>query len=552
MKGSATFQSPIESFYAWEQRAPDRVWLKMSRDGGWDEYSWRQVGDQARRVANALMSSDLVKGDKVGICALNSPQWFIVDLACMMTGMVLVPIYTTMTVAKMAYVAEHSDMKMLFTDGSLDITSIRTALPEAALVVAMNDRIAGQSDTSMMAIQVENEPLPGFPAAHKDDLWTIVYTSGTTGMPKGVMHSQQTLGHPAATLPALSTESEEGRFLSFLPLAHAGERVLVELHSLYSGGTVHFNESRETFASDLKAVRPTFFFAVPRIWVNLKAAILNKIGGEAWAELEHDKQRALDAGKVFLEAMGLDKVTFSFSGAAPIASKDLLTWQSLGLPIFEGYGQSECMSGTSNAVGNVCVGSVGKCFDEQGEVMIDPNNGEILLRAPSIMLGYYKAEDKTAETIVDGWVRTGDKGKFDQQGFLHITGRVKEIFKTAKGKYVAPAPIENKYASCPLVEQMCLVGPGLAQTIMLLTLTEASQSFSQAEIRDQLDHQRKKVNDQLEAHELISHVVVCKEPWTIENELLTHTLKILRDDVAARHASAVNGCELQAEGVVWE
>ncbi|MEH6556869.1 MAG: AMP-binding protein [Oceanicoccus sp.] len=546
------FKTPLDMFYQWEAQRPESVWLSMSHQGQWQSYTWSDVGSQSRKIAAALQNMGLQRGDKIGICAANSPHWVMADLACMMGEFVLVPIYATMTPDKMIYVAEHSDMVALFTDGSLDIAAMREVLPAGSPIIAIGDNCASRCDDSWSNIITSTTPVQGSPSPAPDALWTIVYTSGTTGMPKGVMHSHSTLPYAGFGLPPIAGSDINSRLFSYLPLAHAGERVLVELHAIYSGASIAFNENKDSFAADMKAIRPTFLFAVPRIWVNLKAAIVNQLGSEVWQGLQSNPEQALQAGKPLLEAMGLDQCTFAFSGAAPISSKDLHTWQSLGLPLYEGFGQSECMSGTINTGTDNLIGSVGKIIDKVSGDLKIADDGEILLRAPSTMVGYYKNPDKTAETIVDGWVLTGDKGHLDDEGFLHITGRVKEIFKTAKGKYVAPAPVENKFSACPHVEQMCLVGSGLPQTVLLVTLTAASSNLDKEEVADSLEQYRQEVNNAIEAHERMSHVVVCSEGWSIENLLLTHTLKILRDDVEKHHRACIERCENEAIGVIWE
>lgn len=549
------FKTPLEMFYRWEAEVSDNVWMRQSTGGAWHNYSWGGAGEQSRKVAAALQGMNLQKGDKVGIYAANSPHWVMADLACMMAGMVTVPVYTTMPADKVSYVAEHSDMKALFVDASIDIERLCTLVPAGMPLIAMPGADHDRAEASWDAILQTHAPVEGEPLRDPHDLYTIVYTSGTTGMPKGVMHSFATLPHSAFAIPPVVGSDTSARLFSYLPLAHVAERVLVELHSFYSGASIGFNESKDTFVEDLKEIRPTFFFAVPRIWVNLKAGIVRQVGDEAWQKILDDPQGAGEMGQLILGAMGLDAVTFAFSGAAPISTKDIESWQALGMPLYEGFGQSEIMSGTCNIRDACRIGTVGKIIDTNfGELRISAE-GEVLLRAPGAMLGYYKAPEKTAEAIVDGWVRTGDKGVVDEDGFLRITGRIKEIFKTAKGKYVAPAPLENRFvAVCPYVEQLCLVGSGLPQTVLLVTLTEASKAVSREAIGASLEQARQDVNQAVEAHERMSHVVVCSEPWTIESGLLTHTLKILRSDVEQRHSAAIERAAQATDGetVGWE
>ncbi len=549
------FKTPLEMFYHWEEGEPDNIWLRQSAGGEWTDYSWREAGQQSRKVATALQSMGLQKDAKVGIYAANSPHWIMADVANMMAGMVTVPIYTTMPPDKVSYVADHSDMKALFFDASSNADELRTLVSDDVLLIALPGADATGADANWDAIMQEHAPLAGQPLRDPDDLYTIVYTSGTTGMPKGVMHSFASLPHSAYAIPRVIGTDTSTRLFSYLPLAHVAERVLVELHSFYSGASIGFNESQATFVDDLKAIKPTFFFAVPRIWVNLKAGVMRQLGAEAWQNILDNPKGAGEMGKLILGAMGLDKVNFAFSGAAAISTKDVEAWQAMGMPLYEGFGQSEIMSGTCNVDGACRIGTVGKIIDSEFSDVRISDEGEVLFRAPGAMLGYYKEPEKTAETIIDGWVRTGDKGVIDADGFLRITGRIKEIFKTAKGKYVAPAPAENRFvAACPYVEQLCLVGSGLPQTVLLVTLTEASQEKSHDEIKACLEQARQEVNETAEAHERMSHVVVCSEPWTIENGLLTHTLKVLRDDVERYHAAAIERATQAEEGetIVWE
>lgn len=548
----ADFKTPLDMFYQWEATIPDQVWLRQAHRGSWSDLTWAEAGEQCRRLAAALQEQGLKPGDKVGILAANSPHWVMADIACMMTGTVVVPVYTTMAIDKVRYVAEHSDMRVLLVDGSVDPGVLRAELPATLSLFGLPGTDSPAIDVSWEDMLASGSIMKGSPRRDPDEMWTIIYTSGTTGMPKGVMHSYATLPHSGAAIPQFTRSDTRSRLFSYLPLAHAAERVLVELHSLYSGASIGFNEGRESFAADLREIRPTFFLAVPRIWTNLKAGIIAQLGDDAWQQLLDNPETGAEIGNAVLTAMGLDAVTYAFSGAAPISPADIQAWRALGMPLYEGFGQSEIMSGTVNVAGDDRVGSVGKTLGGAGGEVKISEIGEILLRAPGAMLGYYKDPEKTAETLVDGWVRTGDKGLIDEDGFVHITGRVKEIFKTAKGKYVAPAPIENRFAAGPHVDQLCLVGSGLPQTIMLVNLHPGSLAMDREQVSGVLERQRCVVNECLEAHERISHVVVCAQPWTMENQLLTHTLKILRDEVERHHQVTIERCLAGSETVVWE
>jgi long-chain acyl-CoA synthetase len=554
----ADFKLPLETFYHWEQTQSETVWLRQSTDQGWDDYSWRAVGDQARRMANALQKMGLQAGDKVGIYGVNSAYWVIADLAIMMAGLVSVPIYPSMPEDKIRFVVEHSDMKALFADhrSAMNLPQLTQAFGDTVELITMGGQQKQGAEAGYLLwsdIQANTNPLTGNPTRALDDLWTIGYTSGTTGVPKGVMHSFSSLPSSASEIERLSTTTTESRFFSYLPLANVAERTLVFLQALYRGGSIAFNSSKENFIKELQQIRPTFFFAVPRIWVNLKAGIITQLGAEAWQQFIDNPKGSKGMGPAILESLGLDAVNFAFSGAAPIAPTDILAWNRLGMPLFEGFGQSETMSVTLNLPGAVKVGSVGKCVTDGAEMKIS-EQGEILLRSPGNMLGYYKEPEKTAEAFDNGWIRTGDKGVIDDQGFLTITGRIKEIFKTAKGKYVAPAPIEKRMGANTYIDQLCLVGSGQVQTMLLLVPSASALAVKREQVNASLQTLMEEINACLETHERMSHIIVCSKPWSIENNLLTHTLKIMRDDVEVRYGAIIEQCAngTQPSPVVWE
>jgi long-chain acyl-CoA synthetase len=546
------FLPPLETFYQWENKNPDKVWLSQpAGNDTWIDFTWAEVGQQARRLANALQQLGLKRGDRVGLYGANSAYWVMADMAIMMAGGCSVPIYASMPEDKIRYVVDHSEMSFLFADNSseMKLDALMETFGNSLQIISL----AEQGGHHQFAGLVEQyEALAGSPVRERDELWSLSYTSGTTGQPKGVMHTFETMPYSAERIGALAEADENSVFFSYLPLAHIAERCVVELNSIYSGGHIYFNESKETFVRDLQKSRPTFFFAVPRIWHNLKNGIVAQMGEEKWQGLMRDPEAARAAGELILSAMGLDRVTYAFSGSAPIAPADLEAWMALGMPVYEGFGQSETMSGLGNRPGAVKLGSIGKPMSDDAEMKVS-DEGELLLRAQGNMVGYYKDPEKTAETIVDGWIRTGDKVRVDEDGFVFITGRVKEIFKTAKGKYVAPAPIEQRFGSLHCLEQLCLVGRGMPQTLLLVVLNEQARAQNKAEVEAELQAKLDSVNSELEAHERISHIVVCRDMWSIENDLLTHTLKIKRDEVEAKMRAQIERCVAGTESaIVWE
>ncbi len=540
------FKPPLDMFYQWEQQQPESTWLRQHDGQQWCDFSWAEVGRIARKLAAGLLAEGLEAGDRVGLYAENSAHWVIADLAIMMAGLVSVPIYTSMPEDKIRYVVDHSGMKLLLVGDqcALSVEQVREAFGEQASVKGI-----GLQGSDWQSLCDRSEGLEGSPKPNADDLWSIAYTSGTTGKPKGVMHSFNTLASSVFDIQELSGTGPDSRFFSYLPLAHIAERSVVELHSLYSGGMVGFNRNLESFVEDLIEIQPTFFFSVPRIWANLKAGIVAKLGEAVWQRCIDEPEFGAATGKQVLASMGLDKIKLALTGSAPIPPSDIIAWRCLGMPLCEGFGQSESMSSCFNRVDNFKVGSIGLPLSERTEVKVS-EQGELLLRSPGNMLGYYKAPEKTAETIVDGWIHTGDKARIDEDGFVFITGRVKDIFKTAKGKYVAPAPIENKFALFTGVEQCCLVGLGMPQTMMLTVLAEGIE-FSPALHADLQAHMQS-LNETLEVHERMSHIIVCREPWSIDNGLLTHTLKVLRDDVEKHYQPSLQNAMAGDDCVYWE
>ena len=432
------FQLPLEKFYQWESERPDDVWLTQCHRQGDTDYTWSEAGAIGRRLAAGLLSLGLEPGDRIGLYAENSARWFLMDLGIMMAGLVSVPIYTTMPEEKIRYVVEHSGMRAMFVGNACAMSAedLEGPFQGQLRVIGSGTNLDWDGLLDLAA------PLQGNPQNGADDLWSISYTSGTTGKPKGVMHSFSTMAYSAWCLAEVTKLGVNSRFFSYLPLAHIAERCVVELHSFYTGGRVGFNQELDTFVEDLRRIRPTYFMSVPRIWANLKVGLIAQLGDETWNRVLNEPEFGKEIGTGILESLGLDSVVWAQTGSAPIPPGDIRAWRSLGLPLVEGFGQSETMSGLCNTPDDFKIGTIGKTLPP-GEVKIS-DEGEILLKSLGNMLGYYNDPEKTAETIVDGWIRTGDKGVMDEDGFVTITGRVKEIFKTAKGKYVAPGAHRRK------------------------------------------------------------------------------------------------------------
>ena len=550
----------LQRLYHWETTAPDKVVLTQPLGGGAvRDYTWREVLDQTRRMAAHLQSLGMPAGARVAMLSKNTAHWLMCDFAIWMAGYVSVPLYPTLAAGTIRQILEHSEAKLLFI-GKLDgwkgmKPGIPTGLPCITLPLAPADAL--KDWPSWDDITAKTAPLKGQPVREADDLCTIMYTSGTTGAPKGVMH---TFGNFAlAVQQGLSRipMREDGRMLSYLPLSHVVERALVEHGQLSTGMHVYFAESLETFTADLQRARPTVFFSVPRLWVKFQQGIQTKMPP---AKMDLMLKIPILGGivrKKILNALGLQDCLFAAGGAAPMP-QELLRWYSrLGLNVAEGYGMTENIGCSHLTTGDPSgFGTVGRVYDA-AQCRIDPGNGEIQVKAPWTMLGYYKEPAMSREAMTeDGWLHTGDKGAIDAKGNLKITGRVKDLFKTSKGKYVAPAPIEDKLVMNGAVEACCVTGANLGQPLALLMLNadavkKAADPAGKAEIEASLTEHLKTINETLDPHEQVDCLVLMVEPWTVDNDLITPTFKVKRNRVEDLFAKNYDAWVGSRKKVVW-
>ena len=555
---------PLERFLHWEKAQADKVYLTQPfPDGRVVDYTWAQVGDQARRMASHLLSLDLPPASHIAILGKNSAHWLMADLAIWMAGHVSVPIYPTMSGDTVRHVLEHSESCLLFL-GKLDGVSdnwngirehLPTSLPQIALPMAPVSDIAQWDD--LIASQA---PLADLRLAAPDALATIIYTSGSTGMPKGVMHSQLSAAGACAAMLDTFGLTPDDRMISYLPLAHAAERAAVELHSLCNGFHVYFSDSLATFAEDLRRARPTFFFSVPRLWTKFHQAVEAKLPDRKLKRLLRIPLVASLVRKKILKQLGLDHCRIAVTGSAPLPPELVAWYRNLGLEMLDGYGMTENFAASHfSRVGQVRIGYVGSSvLGVSARISTHPDNvGELEVKSPAQMLGYYKAADDTASILTaDGYLKTGDRGEMDAQQRLKITGRVKELFKTSKGKYVAPAPIENLLGRHVALDAICVTGSGFAQPIALATLAPevrarlGENGFKTALARE-LGELLVSVNAELEHHEQLDCLVLVQDDWSVENGLLTPTLKIRRNRIEDSYLLAAPTWLDHRQPVVW-
>jgi long-subunit acyl-CoA synthetase (AMP-forming) len=519
--------SPLSLLYQWESTKSDSLFLTQPKNGTDVTFTWAQTANQARRVAAALRAKNYPKGSRIAILSKNCAEWMIADLGIMMAGHISVPIFATAGKDTIQYVLKHADCPMIFI-GKLDsMESQVAAVPDNVDKVGFpypNIPVENTWEDFTNIDPIEDSPLPDM-----NDIMTIIYTSGSTGQPKGVVHTYKTICWAARnSLNALSV-NETDRIVSYLPLAHITERVLVELASFYSTMQIRFVESLDTFTADVKACQPTLFISVPRLWTKFQMGVLAKIPQKKLNFLLSVPFLGKKVASKIRNEMGLGSARLWASGSAPLAPATIEWFSRIGIDISEGWGMTEnCAYGTSSVPFRLDkIGCIGKAYD--GVDVRIAEDGEIQVASPCNMIGYYKEPEKTAGVFTnDGYLRTGDKGVIDSDGYVKITGRLKDIFKTEKGKYVTPAPIEAKLMENPIVEQVCVTGTNLPQPIALLVLSEDARAHNKEGIEQSLNNTLQTVNAGLESHQRLDRIVVFKEEWSIENDLLTPTLKVKR------------------------
>lgn len=561
MSSSANHPTLVHALLHWAETTPDKVYLTQPDKGQVETLTWAQCADQVRRMATYLSSLDLPKGSSIGLLGRNSAHWILADLAIWLSGHVTVPLYPTLNGETAEFILQHSETRLLIIgkmDGIADgWRSIAPVIPEDMPLISLPK--SPRNDVLQWTDIVANtEPDMNLPLPRPEQLATIVYTSGSTGQPKGVMHSFGGIVSVAAGLRDIYKVNNQDRMLSYLPLAHVAERAVLETSSLYFGFSVFFSEGLETFQQDLQRAQPTIFFSVPRLWTKFYLGVNEKLPLEKQQKLFRIPILSGIIKRKILKQLGLDKCRMAVTASAPLPPNIIQWYRDLGLELLDVYGMSENFGYSHGSrPGQVRVGYVGHC--NPGVHCRIAANGEIEVKSPGQMMGYYKNPEKTAEDMtLDGYLKTGDRGEIDGQGRLKITGRVKELFKTSKGKYVAPMPIEQKLSRHPKVEVICVTGPSQPQPFALLMLSiDAMKELEEGRLsRDQLtqDFQSllNEVNETLEDHEQMDYVVVVKDQWTMDNGYLTPTMKIKRNIIEDRYLPQADHWITLRQHVVWE
>jgi len=544
------FDSPLAAFLYWEANTPDNNFLKQPINGQIKKRTFKSGGDEIRRIAAALKALDMPERSKIAILSKNCAEWIMADLAIMMAGHISVPIYPTVEAETIHLILQHSEARAIFV-GKLDnYASQKSGITD---IYKIGIKAYGiNEELSWETLMEQHKPLSEMPIENQDDLMTIMYTSGTTGTPKGVMH---TIGNMATTVNTAIDcipLPDHPRFFSYLPLSHIAERVGVELFGIYSGATFSFPGSLESFASDLEATQPHLFFAVPRIWSKFQEKILEKMPQKKLSTLLRIPIIGGIVKKKIVQKLGLSECMFIASGAAPIATSLQQWYGKLGVNIHQCYGMTEdCILSHFNLPGSNKFGTVGRALP--GVTGKLSEEGEICIRSNVLMKGYYKEPALTAELFDrEGFLKTGDIGEYDHEGYLIITGRLKDQFKTDKGKYISPAPIELELLKNPDIDQVCLVGMGIPQPIALVIASEGAKSKPKNELITSLEQSLDQVNPTLDKHEKIEKAIVMKEDWTVDNGLLTPTLKVKRNQVEKNHMGFYKSWFDKEERIIYE
>ncbi len=527
------FNTPLEAFNHWREQDPDYIFLRQPINRQFIEYTRQDAYDQALAIAAGLHQQGLKKGDHVALLSKNCAHWFMADLAMMLGGFTSVPLYPTLDPESIKSILIHSEAKAIIVGKLDDYTKQKPGVPDDLLRVGVELYDIKEQHSWEKWIEQEHAFTPF--EQDPESLISIMYTSGTTGNPKGVIHKVKSFNNVVTlAMPAVQTP-EKAKYFSYLPLSHIAERIGIEMGSIYCGGCISFPESLDTFGEDLASVQPTVFMGVPRIWQKFQEKILEKFPQKKLDKLISLPLLGNVIKKKIRQKLGLSKAKLCYSGAAPITVGLLEWYKKLGINIHQAYGMTEdCILSHFNVLGANRFGTVGRALPGvTGRLSAE---GEVQVKNDSLMVGYYKEPEKTAEMFTeDGFLRTGDVGEFDHDGYLSITGRIKDQFKTDKGKYVIPSQIEMMLSRNLDIEQVCVVGMGIAQPMALIVPSEAGQAKGKEGFEQSIVETLNEVNPDLPAHEKLAKAVVMKEQWSIDNGLMTPSLKVRRTRVEAIH-----------------
>lgn len=521
---------PHEMLLKWAEERPDDLYLRQIKNRQFVDFTYAKVLDQALRLVSALRSMGIQPGDRVALISKNCAEWFITDLALMLGSYVSVPIFPTAGPDTIEHCISHSESKALLI-GKLDDNKATAAVLEShpdMPTIAFPYPNVLSCQYQWETLLAEHAPSEERPAHKPDDLMSIVYTSGTSGLPKGALLTFGAFAWTAQRLIDHIGMQEDERLFSYLPLAHITERVYIYGSSVMAGIQVAFPESLETFIDDVKMHRPTLFISVPRLWTLFQQRILEKLPQPKLNLLLKIPFVSGVIKRKLADGLGLDKARVLGCGSAPVSPALLRWYENIGLNITEAWGMTESFaySTLNHPFRSEKIGTVGNAGP--GIELKIAEDDEILVRGAGMFSGYYKNEEASKAAFnAEGWLHTGDIGFLDDEGYLTIQGRKNDTFKTAKGKFVAPVPIEKRLFELSNIEMMCVIGSGLPAPI-LLAIPHDFPNFDRERYERKAKHVIETINQELESHAQIKGVLMIKEPWSIENGILTPTLKIKR------------------------
>jgi len=554
----------IDYFFENVEKYGDKTFMTQPMGGGDDNvktFSYNQILAEAKKVAGYIESLAYPPKSQIAILSKNCAFWVIADIGIWLAGHVSVPVYPTLTADTTRYILEHSESKMVFI-GKLDEkpwAEMKGGIPSDIDSVSFPLCPEDTGSAKAWADVIEEcAPIATPVPRTREEMATIIYTSGSTGKPKGVMTSYKALTDTCKGMKELLNVTQEDRWISYLPVAHGMERWLGMCLPMYVGMQVWFAEKLTTFVADLNRCEPTLFLSVPRLWTKFQAGVFSKLPEKKLNFFLKIPIIKTVIKKKLLKGLGLAEVRFAGSGSAPLPEA-LMTWyRNLGLQLQEGYGMTENFNYShTTKPGDHRVGYVGNAYDDV--LCRIAEDGEIQVKSPGAMMGYFKNPEATAEAFTsDGYVRTGDKGILDEKQRLKITGRTKEIFKTSKGKYVAPSPIENELISNQHVELACVGGKSQPQPFAIIQLSEGPKmkaiegESGRATLAKDLEAHLKVVNPKFDGHEHLQFLVVVKDDWLPENGFLTPTQKIKRAVIEDTYDPKVEGWYAAKKKVIWD
>ena len=527
-------------FYEWEKKFKDRPLLRQPFGNKWEEYTWGEVGEMARKLASGLKSLGLRDNAHIGIYSKNCREWVISDLAIVMAGYISVPFFPSLNGDELSHLLDFGDVDALFIGKIETWDKIKDILPEKLPII----KYPQYDGCSIVSKGVEwdefinsHKPIEDPHKPNLSELWTIIFTSGTTGNSKGVMLKYRSIDGIKSVLsepdnPLGIRHDGNNNFVSYLPLNHIFERVVVEWVCFTYGGSISFVESIDTFGKNLKEIQPHVFAGAPRVWTKLQLGILSKFPQKRLDFLLSIPLLSSILKKLIRKGLGFSRIRQTVSGAAPIQVSLIEWFRKIGIYITNGYGMTEnCVICTAVDGQNIeKTGSVG--ITHKGiDLKIDEETGEILTKGPVIMSGYYKNKDMSDRTLRNGWLHTGDKGYLDSDGYLYITGRVTDSFKTSKGKFIEPVVLEELLGDINEIEESCVVGRGIAQPLCLIQLSDIGKSISKDKLSNILLERMNSINAKLMNYQKLSTFIIVKDEWTQENGIIGPTQKLKRGEI---------------------